>query len=306
MEFTTTDTFWYSAYHCVYEDTAIRLLQFNNGNGVPLVIIPPQAGHHSYIADFGEDQSLVQCAMEYSDRPVFAIEWKSCTFERRFEGITDLLQQLDTAVDWAGGTATLVGLCQGGWLSVIYSILHPKKVTSLIIAGAPIDTHAGDSVLESAIRMPLTLYRYMVALGGGLMRGEFMLMGWKSGNPHTHYVKRYTEPSTKTEAFYRWYDHTQNIAGWGWYLWAIEHLFKKNRLGRNELVVNDHHIDLSQIQCPVSIVTGKTDDVTPSEQTLALMQYTEAKAYQINAGHVGVFMGRDGIKHIWPRLFIDA
>lgn len=306
MEFTTTDAFWHSPYHCVYEDAAIRLLQFSTGTGTPLLIVPPQAGHHSYIADFGADQSLVQCAIAHTERPVYAIEWKSCTFARRFESVEDLLVQLDTAVVYAGGHVTLVGLCQGGWLSVIYTVLNPDSVASLIIAGAPIDTHAGESVLREAIRLPLSMYRYMVALGSGVMRGEFMLMGWKSANVHTHYVKRYLEPTEKADAFYRWYDHTQHLAGWGWYLWAIEHLFKNNRLGRNELVIAGQHIDLTQITCPVQIVTGQTDDVTPAEQSLALTQYTPATTYQINAGHIGVFMGSGGIKHIWPRLFVNA
>ncbi len=109
MDFNTTDSFWYSAYHCVYEDAAIRLLQFNTGEGTPLLIVPPQAGHHSYIADFGQDQSLVQCAMAHTERPVFAVEWKSCTFERRHEGISELQSQLNTAVDHAGCNVTLVG-----------------------------------------------------------------------------------------------------------------------------------------------------------------------------------------------------
>ena len=38
----------------------------------------------------------------------------------------------------------------------------PDKVNSLVLTGAPIDADAGD------------------ALGGGLMKGKFMLQGWKN------------------------------------------------------------------------------------------------------------------------------
>ena len=39
----------------------------------------------------------------------------------------------------------LVGDCQGGWLATIYAALHPERVNTLTIAGAPIDFHAGDA-----------------------------------------------------------------------------------------------------------------------------------------------------------------
>ena len=50
-----------------------------------------------------------------------------------------------------GGRVNLVGDCQGGWLAAIYAALHPERVNTLTIAGAPIDFHAGDAVIHDSV-----------------------------------------------------------------------------------------------------------------------------------------------------------
>ena len=47
------------------------------------------------------------------------------------------------AVERIGAPVNLVGDCQGGWLAAIYAALHPGRVHTLTVAGAPIDFHAG-------------------------------------------------------------------------------------------------------------------------------------------------------------------
>lgn len=294
---------WFSPHTCVFEDDAIRLLKFSDGKG-SLLIAPPQAGHHSYIADYHDQQSLVQCAVENGGYSVYAIEWKDCTWMRAGEGVEDLLAQLGTCVDMIGEEIHLVGLCQGGWLSTIYTALHPGRIASLTIAGAPIDTHRGDTALNKFVKMPLYAFQGLVFMGGGLMRGHMMLSGWKSSNPYQHFVERYQNSDEKTERFYRWYDKTQDLAG-AWYLWAIDKLFKRNLLGTNQLEIAGQHVDLTRIACPVHVVTGERDDITPAEQSLALLEYSTGKTstHSIDAGHIGVFMSARGIRDTWTPFF---
>jgi len=304
-----SNTTWPTPHQNVYETNAVKLLQFSQGIGTPVVIIPPQAGHHSNIADYAPNQSLVQSAAKNYTGSVYVIEWKSCTYTRRNEGIEDLLSQLNECVSHVGGSATLVGLCQGGWLATIYAALYPNQVSSLVIAGAPIDTKAGNSVIHRATKTPLVLYKAIVMLSGGLMLGQTMLTAWKSSDLSKHYFERYVYPDDDARRFYKWYDHTQDLAG-KWYLWAVEHLFKKNLLGKNELTIDGVKVDLSVLNSlkGVHIVTGVRDDITPSEQSLALQRYTRAQTYLVDAGHIGVFMSHRGICDVWNGLFakLDA
>jgi poly(3-hydroxybutyrate) depolymerase len=301
---TSRDPHWTTAYRVVHQDPALRLLQFRGGPGQALLLVPPQAGHHSYIADFAPGQSLVESALAHTRGPVYAIEWQSCSFERRREGIIDLVNQLGTAVKAVAGPVHLVGLCQGGWLSALYGALHPGHLASLTIAGAPIDTHAGDSVLHPITALPLAVFQGLVAMGGGRMSGDLMLAGWKAGDPVQHYLARHFKDDEKTERFYRWYDLVQHLPG-TLYLWIIEHLFQRNALGRNRLVVGDQRVDLGRLaEVPVvQILTGANDDITPPEQSHALLRHTDARCYQVDAGHIGVFMGRRAIQGTWSKAF---
>jgi len=202
-----------------------------------------------------------------------------------------------------------VGLCQGGWLATIYAAMYPHQVKSLVLAGAPIDTKAGKSSIHRATKTPLVMYKATVMMSGGLMLGQTMLAAWKSSNLSKHYFERHINPDEDTKHFYKWYDHTQDIAG-RWYLWAVEYLFKKNKLGQNELKIGGAKVDLNVLNNlhSVHIVTGVRDDITPSEQSLALQRYTRAQTYLVDAGHIGVFMSHRGICDVWNGLFakLDA
>ncbi|MEQ6411013.1 alpha/beta hydrolase, partial [Salmonella enterica subsp. enterica serovar Enteritidis] len=46
---------------------------------------------------------------------------------------------LNVAVDTIGPPVDLAGLCQGGWLSLLYAARFPDKVRRLVLAGSPVD-----------------------------------------------------------------------------------------------------------------------------------------------------------------------
>lgn len=301
---------WISNYNVVAEDTAYRLLCFNESadNGQPPVfIIPPQAGHHSSIADFGSPaQSLVQTCIKTTDNKVFVLEWKNSV--RKNETIDDLAVYLDACSDIIGEKVHLIGLCQGGWLSAIYASIYPQKVESLLIGAAPIDFKAGESKLHEFVdKIPMEGYKFLVKSGGGFLRGDVMLSGWKLTSPYERYVKDYIniwenigndDKSLRSRKFRVWYEYTQNISG-KWYIQAISELFKKNRLIKGELRVLHRAVDLSNITCPVAMLAGEKDDITPKEQIYALGDYIstpEKKQFKRvipKSGHIGVFMGTD-------------
>jgi hypothetical protein len=63
-----------------------------------------------------------------------------------------------------------------------------------VLAGAPIDTDAGDGpILEAAHRLPMASFKQLVAMGGGLLKGTFMLQGFKNMHPDKQYVDKFVE-----------------------------------------------------------------------------------------------------------------
>lgn len=305
---------WITPHEVIHEDKAYRLLKFDNGgrkDEAPVLIVPPQAGHHSCIADFGSPaQSLVQTCLEVTGNTVYAMEWKNSV--RLEETIDDLVLYLDVNIEKAGGRVHLTGLCQGGWLAAIYASIYPEKVASLLLGAAPIDFRAGESKVHKFVdRIPMKGYEMMVMSGGGLLQGNVMLSGWKLTSPYERYVDDYMKlwenitdekKLERSKKFRTWYEYTQNISG-KWYLQAVKELFKENRLVLGTMKVLHRNVNLNRISCPIALIAGEKDDITPFEQVYALGDHASTPDTHVfrriipKSGHIGVFMRTDSQPH---------
>jgi len=303
----------------IVEATSLAVLRrFGSARrGRPILVLPPQAGHHSCVVDYSPGQSQVRTALAAGYRQVHVLEWLGATDETKGASIGDYLAVVESAIERIGGPVDLVGDCQGGWLATIYAALHPDEIATLTVAGAPIDAHAGDSAIADYVRLGggMTPYRLAVELGGGMLRGSFMLGGFVALQPETEvathlelalhldddaYVARYAE-------FRDWYAHTQPLPG-GMYLWAVEHLFLRNELVRGTMAIDGQPVSLGAIHCPVSLLGGAKDHITPPEQVFALAEHVGSRPEQVTShlvsgGHLGLFMGHEALEHAWRPLF---
>jgi len=226
------------------------------------------------------------------------------------------LAEINVVVDDLGTPVHLVGLCQGGWMSAMYASRFPGKVRSLVLAGAPIDTDAGNGpIKQMAHKLPMSTYRNLVAAGGGLMRGEVMLAGWKNMHPEEQYLKKYIDLYehiadkcyvARSERFERWYENAIDLPG-RYYLQAIEELFKANRLAKGEFVGLGRKLSLKDIKVPLYLLAGEADDITTREQVFAaehLVGTPHAAIVKKSApgGHIGLFMGSKTLKEVWPEI----
>lgn len=282
--------------------------------GTPVLIDAPYAGHSSAIADFAPGQSLVETLQACGLARVMVTDWKSATAAMKDFDIDTYLADIDTVVDRLGGRADLVGLCQGGWMSAMYAARFPGKLRSLVLAGAPIDTDAGDGQIKQlAHSLPFGFYEEMVVAGGGLMRGQMMLAGWKSMNPEEHYLGKYLELYQhiedknyirRTEAFERWYENPIDLPG-AYYLQAIRQLFKENRLAKGQFVGLGKRLSLKDIVCPAYLLAGSEDAITTKEQVFDAEKYLGTPADKVvkrlaPGGHIGLFMGARTLAESWP------
>lgn len=294
----------------------LRAYSEARSGGRATLVDAPYAGHTATIADYHAGQSLVETLLTNGLRRVLLTDWKSATPEMKDYDIDNYLAELNVCVDELGGAVNLVGLCQGGWMAAMYAARYPQKVASLVLAGAPIDTQAGEGPLKRMVNeLPPGFYEEMVAAGGGLMRGRFMLEGWKSMHPEEQYVDKYLElyehidePDyvSKKETFERWYENPIDLPG-RWYLQAVNQLFRENRLAKGEFVGLGRRLSLADIRCPAYLLAGEADDITPKEQVFAaehLLGTPKAKIAKALApgGHVGLFMGARTLREHWPRI----
>jgi polyhydroxyalkanoate depolymerase len=282
----------------------------------PVLIDAPYAGHSSTIADYAAGQSLVETLQAAGLARVLVTDWKSATLAMKDFDIDKYLADIDIAVQHLGGTVDLVGLCQGGWMSAMYAARFPAKVRSLVLAGAPIDTDAGNGPIKTlAHSLPLAFYEEMVTAGGGLMRGQAMLAGWKGMNPEEQYLGKYLELYEhiedknyieRTEAFERWYENPIDLPG-AYYLQAIQQIFQENRLAKGKFIGLGKRLSLKDIVCPVYLLAGSEDEITTKEQVFDAEKYLGTPKAQIirklaSGGHIGLFMGKKTLTECWPEV----
>jgi poly(3-hydroxyalkanoate) synthetase len=290
---------------------------------VPTLVLPPQAGHSSHVVDFAPAQSQLGVLLEAGLTRLFSMEWRPATASTRGVTVVDYLRFIDRSVDELGGRVNLVGDCQGGWLSAIYAALHPERINTLTLAGAPIDFHAGTSLIAASTKMltaalGMAPYRALVALNRGNMSGRAVLANFILLQPQTEVgrqlalLENLDDPAhvERYRQFEDWFKYTQDIPG-AFYLWLVEHLFHGNELIRGRLVVDGRRVDLSAITCPLFLLAGARDHITPPPQLFAAAAAVGTPATEVfqrtaAGGHLGLFTGRQALTEDWPVLMAEV
>jgi poly(3-hydroxybutyrate) depolymerase len=161
----------------------------------------------------------------------------------------------------------------------------------------------------------MSFYEEMVAAGGGRMLGQFMLAGWKNMHPDEQYVGKFIDLYEhienrcyikRTERFERWYENPIDLPG-RYYIQAIRLLFKENRFARGEFTGLGRELSLKDIDIPVYLLAGDSDDITPKEQVFGAERLFGTPKERIEkrlvpGGHIGLFMGSRVLKETWPGI----
>jgi poly(3-hydroxybutyrate) depolymerase len=297
---------WNTPNRVVLEAPHFRLRSFEVAEGVadlPMLVVPPEI-NGSNLCDYGPDQSLVQALRAGGFGAVHAIEWKTATAATKDLDVDDSVAAILACIEHLGGRSHLLGICQGGWEAAVATALRPDAVATLCLAAAPIDFRSPDSALTRLVdATPMVAYEAMVALGGGVMRGEHLRTGFTNLRFWERRVidrlalwNHLDDPEwmERRERMGRWYHARKDLPGRA-YLRAVRELFKENRLLRGTFVVLGQPVDLARIRCPVALVAGEHDHITLPEQLFAAegaMRAARCRRWTLPAGHVGVVIKR--------------
>jgi poly(3-hydroxybutyrate) depolymerase len=308
---------WATPNTVALELKTVRLRDFSTAkDGIATLLCAPFALHGAAVADLAPGHSLVVALRDAGLRWLFVTDWRSATVEMRFLGIDDYLADLNVLVDRLGGIVDLVGLCQGGWLSLLYAARFPAKVRKLVLAGAPIDITAGRSALSAlADASPLALFHELVKLGDGRVLGHKVQKFWGAETLDAndiHQMLQTPEPVgspafAEIEATFRdWYAWTVDLPG-TYYLEVIEKLYKRNEIVSGQFVALGEPIDLAKVRTPVYLLAARDDELVAPAQLFAVEQAVGTPAHAIRkalapCNHGGLFMGKTILAEYWPRI----
>lgn len=310
---------WASHNKVVYTIRTYTLRNFSDSvekDQTPVLILPPYAGHTSMIADFHKKQSLVETLMNNGVRNVYLTEWHSASDDMKDFDIDTYLADLNVAVDDLGVKVHLIGLCQGGWMASLYAARFPHKIKTLVLAGSPIDTQAGQGAIKDYVKtLPDSFYQDIVTAGNGILKGSLMLEGFKSLHPYKQMVEKYVELYEhiedgdylrRVENFERWFEYAIDLPG-RWYLQVVQQLFKENRFVKKKFKGLGQILNPKSITCPLYLLAGEKDEITPKEQVFEAANIFGVAKERIQmklaaGGHIGLFMGSKALENDWPDI----
>lgn len=308
---------WATPNTIALELKTVRLRDFTSAQeGVPTLLCAPYALHGAGIVDLAPRHSLVAALREAGLGRLFVTHWRSADADMRFLSIDDYLADLNVLVDHLGGRIDLIGLCQGGWLSLLYAARFPAKVRKLVLAGAPIDIAAAPSGLSALTdASPLALFHELVKLGDGRVLGQAVLKFWgpeKVEADEIHQLLQ-TREAIDSAAFARladvfgaWHSWTVDLPG-TYYLEVIEKLYQHNELASGRFVGLGQKIDLATVHAPLFLLAAREDELVAPAQLFATEHLVGTPAHDIRKDmvgghHLGLFIGQKTLGENWPRI----
>ncbi|MBR0894195.1 alpha/beta fold hydrolase [Bradyrhizobium tropiciagri] len=306
---------WTTPNRIALELPSMHLLDFSrSADGQPLLICAPYALHRALIADFAPGHSLIGTLEQSGIARLYLTDWRSATPEMRYFSIDSYLSDLNVAVDTIGPPVDLVGLCQGGWLSLLYAARFPGKVRRLVLASSPIDVSVPSQLSGMVAALPEQSFTALVHQGAGVISGTHMLQCWSIpfGLQDVEAVLQRglrdgsDDAGSLLDRFQRWNRETLDLPG-AYYLEVINWIFRHNRIARGDFVALGRRIDLAEVKTPAFLLAADDDIVVPRDQAFATARLLGTPPMWLErstepCGHLGLFMGCKALTSSWRRI----
>ena len=307
---------WTTPNEVVLQLPSMRLREFSRNDSAqpPVLVCAPYALHGALIADFAPGHSLVEALQRDGVSRIYVPDWCSAAPDMRYLSIDNYLAELNVAIDEIGAPVDLVGLCQGGWLSLVYAARFPGKVRRLVLAGAPVDISTPSEISKMVAALPQPAFEQMVQQGDGIVSGEHMLRFWNI--PFSQHDVEETlqrnlgdgsdDARMLLDRFEHWDRATLDLPG-TYYLEVTDQVFRQNLIAKGRFIALGRRIDLAEVRVPVFLLAGADDIVVPRDQAFATARLLGTRPAWLEracepCGHLSLFMGRKALGHSWRRI----
>lgn len=257
-----------------------------------------------YILDLSPEQSLVRQLLA-AGLGVYLIDWGDPAESDRSVGLDEYIEgYLDACVGYILGThaidsLSLLGVCQGGTLSLCYAALHPAKVANLVTLTTPVDFHTPEDLLSKWVRdLDTELLLRAGNVPGCLLNALFLALapfrlgGYKylalfARNPAQAAIDQFVriekwisdspaQAATALTQFVRWF-------------------YQENRLIGGSITLAGKIVDLRQVVQPVLNIYAVRDHLVPAAASAVMQQHIRSVDYTgcaVDTGHVGIHVSQ--------------
>jgi polyhydroxyalkanoate synthase subunit PhaC len=257
-----------------------------------------------YILDLQPDRSLVRRLLE-AGLSVYLIDWGNPDeADRRIELEEYVEQHLGGCVrqvltGHGSDGLNLLGVCQGGVLSLCYSALHREHIANLVLLTTPVDFHTPDNLLSKWVRgLDTRLIEASGNVPGELLNALFLaLMPFRLTQQKYVRLLAGTCDRNTIEDFVRmekWiFDSPPQAAAA--LAQFVRWFYQENRLIRGTLELAGRTVTLAQVRQPVLNLYALEDHIVPASAAAALEEHVGSRDYStaaIPTGHIGMYVSR--------------
>lgn len=301
-----------------YTPTAQRQIK------TPILVVYALVNRY-YILDLQPDKSVIKKLLD-DGFDIYVIDWGYPSGSDRYITLDDYINgYLNNAVDKIREISglekiTLLGVCQGGTFSIIYSALYPEKVKNLVTLVAPVNFDTDKGILHKWAK---SLDIDNIVDYYGIIPGDFLNAGFLLLDPFKLMVDKYVDLFDRIECggdpvcelrnkemfnnflrMEKWIFDSPDQAG-ETFRQFMKDCYQKNLLIKNEMIIGNKEINLKNINMPLLNVMAEFDHLVPNDASKPLTDVVSSidkQTYIFPTGHIGIFVGSKSQKDVWPKI----
>lgn len=281
---------------------------------VPLLIVYALV-NRPYMADLEPERSMIRRLL-VAGLDVYLVDWGYPDAKDQKLEIGDYVNRyLDRFVDHIRSEhdierINLLGICQGGTLSLCYSALNSAKIRNLVTMVTPVDFHTEDNLLTKWVR-DIDIDLMVDTLGN--IPGEFLNWIFASLQPARQAggklfdLVEVLDDRGRVETFLRmekWINDSPAQAGEAFRQFT-KAFFQENRLVAGGFEIEGRPVRLDNVTAPVLNIYASQDHIVPPASSQALGQFVGSADYSefaFEGGHIGIYVSSRAQKVIAPRI----
>ena len=302
----------------VYREDKLTLYRYRprvaESRAVPLLIVYALV-NRPYMMDLQEDRSMIRGLLD-AGLDVYLIDWGYPDAGDRGLTLGDYIHRyighcVDVLRDQHRQDAiNLLGVCQGGSLSLCFASFYPEKVRNLVTMVTPVDFHTPDNLLTHLMRHVDVdlLVDTLGNLPGGLLNFAFLSLSpfRLAGQKYVDMVD-ILDDAEALKNFLRmekWIFDSPDQAGEAFRQFAKD-FFQQNKLVKGEVIIDGRQVDLRNVAMPVLNVYATQDHLVPPAASKALAECCGSRDYSeltFKGGHIGIYVSARAQREVPPAI----
>jgi len=307
----------------VFQDNKLSLYHYlsstcESKNITPVLIVYALVNRPT-ILDLQKNRSAIAKMLE-SGLDVYLVDWGYPDKADSDVGLDDYInRQLHRCIETVCKARSidhinLLGVCQGGVLTLCYSALHPEYVKNLVLMVTPVDFQTENDQLSHWVRY-IDIDLMVDTLGNipGNMLSDTLL----ALKPYKLQLKKYLDLIDSIDQFEdiqerissfitmeQWIFDSPDLAG-KMFREFITSCYQQNQLIKGELAIGDKHINLKKLAMPILNIYAQQDHIVPPDASRALKKLVNSDDYEeilVPGGHIGLFVREKSLSHVFPAI----